>query len=157
MLNRAILMGRLVADPELRHTASNIAVTSFRIAVDRNYTPRGAERQTDFLNIVAWRHTAEFVSKYFRKGSMIALEGSIQARNYTDSQGNNRTAVEIIADQVYFAEGRSNNGGQGAAPQPPADTFAPPAFEEPSKGTTFTVGDIGDFEELDTDDGDLPF
>ena len=153
MLNRVILMGRLVADPELRHTASNIAVTSFRIAVDRNYTSRGAERQTDFINIVAWRNTAEFVSRYFRKGQLVALEGSIQTRSYTHNQGNNRTAFEVVADQVYFAESR-NSGSQTA----PADTFAPPpAFEEPPKGAAFSVGDIGDFEEIDTDDGELPF
>ena len=100
MLNRVVLMGRLVADPELRHTANNVAVTSFRIAVDRNYTPKGAERQTDFINIVTWRNTAEFVSRYFRKGQLVALEGSIQTRSYTDNQGNNRTAFEVVADQV---------------------------------------------------------
>ena len=152
MLNRVVLMGRLVADPELRHTASNIAVTSFRIAVDRNYTPKGAERQTDFISIVTWRNTAEFVSRYFRKGQLVALEGSIQTRTYTDNQGNNRTAFEVVADQVYFAESR-NSSSQGAS-----TSFAPPpAFEEPPKGSSFSVGDIGDFEEIDTDDGELPF
>lgn len=153
MLNRVVLMGRLVADPELRHTANNVAVTTFRIAVDRNYTPKGAERQTDFINIVTWRNTAEFVSRYFRKGQLVALEGSIQTRSYTDNQGNNRTAFEVVADQVYFAESRnssSQNGNQSS--------FAPPpAFEEPPKGASFSVGDIGDFEEIDTDDGELPF
>lgn len=155
MLNRVVLMGRLVADPELRHTASNIAVTTFRIAVDRNYTPKGAERQTDFISIVTWRNTAEFVSRYFRKGQLIALEGSIQTRSYVDNQGNNRSAVEVVADQVYFAESRSSSS-QAAHPAG-ADTFAPPAFDEPPKGTSFTVGDIDDFEEIDTDDGELPF
>ena len=117
MLNRVVLMGRLVADPELRHTANNVAVTTFRIAVDRNYTPKGAERQTDFINIVTWRNTAEFVSRYFRKGQLVALEGSIQTRSYTDNQGNNRTAFEVVADQVYFAESRnssSQNGNQSS-------------------------------------------
>ncbi len=154
MLNRVVLMGRLVADPELRHTANNVAVTSFRIAVDRNYTPKGAERQTDFINIVTWRNTAEFVSRYFRKGQLVALEGSIQTRSYTDNQGNNRTAFEVVADQVYFAESRnssSQGGNQNASFAPP------PAFEEPPKGASFSVGDIGDFEEIDTDDGELPF
>lgn len=154
MLNRVVLMGRLVADPELRHTANNVAVTTFRIAVDRNYTPKGAERQTDFINIVTWRNTAEFVSRYFRKGQLVALEGSIQTRNYTDNQGNNRTAFEVVADQVYFAESRNSGSAQGGS----TGSFAPPpAFEEPPKGTSFSVGDIGDFEEIDTDDGELPF
>lgn len=153
MLNRVVLMGRLVADPELRHTASNVAVTTFRIAVDRNYTPKGAERQTDFVSIVTWRNTAEFVSRYFRKGQLVALEGSIQTRSYTDNQGNNRTAFEVVADQVYFAESK-NSGSQSAS----TGSFAPPpAFDEPPKGASFSVGDIGDFEEIDTDDGELPF
>lgn len=153
MLNRAILMGRLVADPELRHTANNVAVTTFRIAVDRNYTPKGAERQTDFINIVAWRNTADFVSRYFHKGQLVALEGSIQTRSYTDNQGNNRTAFEVVADQVYFAESRNSS-----SQNPSASSFAPPpAFDEPPKGASFSVGDIGDFEEINTDDGLLPF
>ena len=153
MLNKAIVMGRLTADPELRHTANNVAVTTFRIAVDRNYTPKGAERQTDFINIVAWRNTADFVSRYFHKGQLVALEGSIQTRSYTDNQGNNRTAFEVVADQVYFAESRNSS-----SQNPSASSFAPPpAFDEPPKGASFSVGDIGDFEEIDTDDGELPF
>ena len=154
MLNRVVLMGRLVADPELRHTAQNVAVTTFRIAVDRNYTPKGAERQTDFINIVTWRGTAEFVSRYFHKGQLIALEGSIQTRNYTDSQGNNRSAFEVVADQVYFAESRNSNSAQGTAP---SAFTPPPAFEEPPKGASFSVGEVGEFEEIDPDDGELPF
>lgn len=153
MLNKAIVMGRLTADPELRHTANNVAVTTFRIAVDRNYTPKGAERQTDFINIVAWRNTADFVSRYFHKGQLVALEGSIQTRSYTDNQGNNRTAFEVVADQVYFAESRNSS-----SQNPSASSFAPPpAFDEPPKGASFSVGDIGDFEEINTDDGLLPF
>lgn len=153
MLNKTIVMGRLVADPELRHTANNVAVTTFRIAVDRNYTPKGAERQTDFINIVAWRNTADFVSRYFHKGQLVALEGSIQTRSYTDNQGNNRTAFEVVADQVYFAESRNSS-----SQNPSASSFAPPpAFDEPPKGASFSVGDIGDFEEINTDDGLLPF
>ena len=153
MLNKTIVMGRLTADPELRHTANNVAVTTFRIAVDRNYTPKGAERQTDFINIVAWRNTADFVSRSFHKGQLVALEGSIQTRSYTDNQGNNRTAFEVVADQVYFAESRNSS-----SQNPSASSFAPPpAFDEPPKGASFSVGDIGDFEEIDTDDGELPF
>ena len=104
MLNVTVLMGRLVADPELRHTTSDIAVTSFTIAVDRSYVKSGAERQADFIDIVAWRSTAEFVCKYFRKGQLIAVQGSIQTRSYQDKDGNKRKAFEIVADNVHFAE-----------------------------------------------------
>ena len=112
MLNRAILMGRLVADPELRQTPNGVSVCSFRIAVDRNYS-RDRERQTDFIDIVAWRQTAEFVSRYFTKGKMIIIEGSIQTRNYEDKNGNKRTAVEVVADNVQFGESKSASQGSG--------------------------------------------
>ena len=102
MLNVSVLMGRLVADPELRHTPSNVAVTSYTLAVDRSYVKSGADRQTDFIDIVAWRSTAEFISKYFRKGQMMAVQGSIQTRTYTDKDGNKRKAFEILADNVSF-------------------------------------------------------
>lgn len=102
MLNSAIIMGRLTAAPELRTTANGTSVTSFTVAVDRAYARQGEERQTDFISVVAWRGTAEFVSRYFRKGSMIAVQGSIQPRNYEDKNGNKRTAVEIVADKVSF-------------------------------------------------------
>ena len=105
MLNRVILMGRLTADPELRKTASDLSVTSFTLAVDRNYG-KGADRQTDFINCVAWRQTAEFISRYFQKGRMIALEGSLQTRNYEDKTGAKRTAYEVIVDQAYFADSK---------------------------------------------------
>ena len=104
MINTAVIMGRLVADPELRHTPSDLAVTSFTVAVDRAYSRSNAngerERQTDFIDVVAWRSTAEFVCRYFRKGQMIALDGSIQTRTYTDSQGNKRKSTEIVANNV---------------------------------------------------------
>ena len=103
MLNRAILMGRLVADPELRQTPNGVSVTAFRIAVNRTYN----RELTDWIDIVAWRQQAEFVSKYFQKGSMIVVEGSIQTRNYEDKNGNKRTAVEVVADQVHFAESKN--------------------------------------------------
>ena len=102
MLNVAVVMGRLVADPELRHTPSDVAVTSFTLAVDRSYVKSGTERQTDFIDIVAWRGTADFVCKYFRKGQMMAVHGSIQTRTYTDKDGNKRKAFEIVADDVNF-------------------------------------------------------
>lgn len=104
MLNKAILMGRLVADPELRKTPNGVSVTSFRIAVNRTYD----REQTDWIDIVAWRQTADFVCKYFQKGNAIIVEGSIQTRNYEDKNGNKRTAVEVLADHVHFAE--SKNG-----------------------------------------------
>lgn len=109
MLNCAVIMGRLTADPELRTTTSGVSVTSFTVAVDRNYQKQGQERETDFINVVAWRQTAEFVSRYFHKGSMIALQGSIQTRNYEDRNGNKRTAVEIVANSVSFCESKSES------------------------------------------------
>lgn len=101
MINSVIIMGRMTKDPELKTTQSGLSVISFTVAVDRKYQ-KGGERQADFLNVVAWRQTAEFVEKYFHKGSMIAVQGSIQTRKYEDKNGNNRTAVEIVADNVSF-------------------------------------------------------
>lgn len=102
MLNCAIIMGRMVADPELKTTTTGLSVTSFRVAVDRSFKKQGEEQQTDFIDVVAWRQTAEFVTKYFHKGSMIAVQGSIQVRPYEDKNGNKRKAVEIVADNVSF-------------------------------------------------------
>lgn len=131
MLNRAILMGRLTKDPTLRQTPNNVSVVTFTLAVERNYQADKNNKQADFINIVAWRHTAEFVSKYFTKGQLVAAEGSIQTRSYQDKDGNNRTAFEVVADQVYFAEKKNS---EASCP----------------------TGDLSDFEELDADDGDLP-
>lgn len=152
MLNAVCLMGRLVADPELRHTQSQIPVTSFRIAVDRTYQPKGEEqRQADFLDIVAWRGTAEFVCRYFRKGQLIAVQGSIQTRKYTDKDGNNRTAFEIVADNVFFAEPKRDGVSSG----PRYDSQVPPQPTE--SAAAFSTANAGDFEEI-TDDSDmLPF
>ena len=105
MFNLVVLTGRLTADPELKTTQTGISVTSFSIAVSRSYRS-GEEPQTDFINIVAWRKSAEFVAKYFKKGNMIGIEGSIQTRKYTDKNGNSREAVELIADNLYFGESR---------------------------------------------------
>ena len=110
MLNSVCLMGRLGADPELRTTPNGIPVTTFRLAVDRTYQAKGQEKQTDWVDIVAWRSTAEFAAKYFRKGSLMAVQGSLQTRRYTDREGNNRTAVEVVAEHIFFAPG----GGQDA-------------------------------------------
>ena len=161
MLNTAILMGRLVADPELRHTPNDVAVTSFTIAVDRSYVKSGAERQTDFIDIVAWRNTAEFVCRYFRKGQLMAVQGSIQTRNYTDKEGNKRKAVEIVADNVHFAEPKRDNSNNVAAPSVGGynggytNSYAR-AESEPAAPTAYASGNTGDFEEIPTDD-DLPF
>ncbi len=130
MLNRVCLMGRLTRDPELRQTQNGVSVTTFTLAVDRNYQADKSNRQADFINIVAWRHTAEFAEKYFTKGQLVAVEGSIQTRSYQDKDGNSRTAFEVVADQVYFAEKKNTNAAQP---------------------------DISEFEEFDDADGDLPF
>jgi single-strand DNA-binding protein len=108
MLNKVILMGRLTADPELRHTQSNIPVASFTLAVDRGFK-KDNDVNTDFINIVAWRGTAEFVSKWFSKGQLVAVSGRLQVRSYKDKDGNNRTATEVVADEVFFAESKRNN------------------------------------------------
>ena len=110
MLNSVCLMGRLTADPELKSTQSGVSVCSFRIAVDRTYTPKGQEKQTDFINIITWRSTAEFVSRYFRKGQLVAVQGSIQTSQYTDRDGNKRTAFDVVADNVFFAEKKAESG-----------------------------------------------
>lgn len=110
MLNVVALMGRLVADPELKTTQSGNSVCTFRVAVDRGYVPQGEERQADFITVTAWRKTAEFVSKYFQKGSLIAIEGSLQTRQYQDKSGNNRTATEVLASRVSFAGSKASNG-----------------------------------------------
>lgn len=107
MFNLAILTGRLTADPELKTTQSGIVVCSFCIAVDRPYS-KGEEKQTDFINVTAWRSTAEFTSKYFKKGNSIGIEGSIQTRKYTDKDGNNRVAFEVIANKVHFVESKKS-------------------------------------------------
>ncbi|MBR1484008.1 MAG: single-stranded DNA-binding protein [Ruminococcus sp.] len=171
MLNRVILMGRLVADPELKTTGSGLSVTSFRIAVDRNYVKSGEERKADFIDIVCWRQTAEFVCRYFGKGSMIAVEGQLQTRTYQAKDGTNRYVVEVVADNVSFTgERRDNNGGgynnggyqqqyggnsysqqSYSAPAPQAPAYAP---QQPQ--TSYQSGSNSDFQEMPLDD-DLPF
>lgn len=159
MLNVAVIMGRLVADPELRHTPNDISVCSFRVAVDRSYSNKSGERQADFIDVVAWRSTAEFVCRYFTKGQMIAVNGSIQTRSYEDKQGNKRTAVEIVADNVSFCGSKRESGGGGGDygdsyyGRDPGPVSAP-AFKEPA--SAFSSGSNEDFEEILGDD-DLPF
>lgn len=115
MLNVVALMGRLTADPELKTTQSGTSVTSFTVAVERSFARAGEERKADFIDIVCWRNTAEFVCKYFQKGSLIAVDGSIQTRTYQDKNGNNRKAVEILASHVNFAGGKDNGRSFDAA------------------------------------------
>ena len=150
MLNKAILMGRLVADPELRRTQSGVAVVSFRIAVDRNYKSADESQQSaDFIDVVAWRGTAEFVSKWFSKGKMIVVVGSIQSRNWTDKDGNKRYSVEVVAEEVQFGESKKNDsaGAGGGVPQPEYNQSK--SEYKPSSGSDFT--------ELSDDDDELPF
>ena len=155
MLNKVILMGRLVAEPELKTTGSGISVCSFALAVDRNYAKQGTERQTDFINVVAWRQTAEFICRYFAKGQLIALDGSLQSRTYQDRDGNNRSVTEVIADNVYFTGDRrekasSENGSNYSASAQQEQQV------QQNAATTYASGTPEDFEEL-LDDGDLPF
>lgn len=150
MLNSVVLMGRLVADPELKTTSTGVNVTSFSIAVDRDYARQGEARQADFINIVAWRSTADFITKYFRKGQMIAIQGSIQTRSYEDRNGNKRTAFEVIADKVNFCGSKSESGasaGNGQA-RYDAGSAAPAAFQN---------GGSEDFSTLSDSEDDLPF
>lgn len=158
MLNIVAIMGRLVYDPELKTTQQGTSVCSFRIACDRSYTPKGQERQADFIDVVAWRQSAEFVCKYFQKGSMIAIEGSLQTRQYQDKQGNNRTAVEVLANHISFA-------GPKAAEKPAVRDFdqqtknytnEAKAAQNAPQGQQYAQGDADDFIDV-TDDGDLPF
>ena len=155
MLNKVILMGRLVAEPELKTTGSGISVCSFALAVDRNYAKQGTERQTDFINVVAWRQTAEFICRYFAKGQLIALDGSLQSRTYQDRDGNNRSVTEVIADNVYFTGDRrekasSENGSNYSASAQQEQQV------QQNAANTYASGTTEDFEEL-LDDGDLPF
>ena len=155
MLNVAVVMGRLVADPELRHTPNDVAVTSFTLAVDRSYVKSGAERQVDFIDIVAWRNTADFICKYFRKGQMMAVHGSIQTRTYTDNNGAKRKAFEIVADDVNFADSKRDNGGSTASyGNNDYSAARTAAYSEPAPA--YSSGSRSDFEEVLSDD-DLPF
>lgn len=168
MLNKIIIMGRLTRDPELRRTGSGTAVTSFSLAVDRDFKSQNGEKETDFIDVVAWRSTAEFVSKYFTKGRMAVVEGRLQIRDWTDKDGNKRTTAEVVADQVYFGDSKRDGDGGGygnsgyssggysgggyassggySAPAAPA---APSGFGAPAGGDQFA--------ELSDDDGELPF
>ena len=175
MLNHITLMGRLVRDPELRRTGSGVAVASFRIAVDRDYSPKdGGERKADFIDCVAWRQTGEFISKYFTKGRMIVVDGRLEMRDWTDKDGNKRTSAEIVVANAYFGDSKrdSDNGGNayggntyggnayggnnyGGNPYG-GNTYAAPA---PSFGgyAAPAAAPASDFAMLEDDDAQLPF
>ncbi len=169
MLNKVILMGRLTADPELRQTPNGVSTCRFTVACDRNFVPQGGERQADFITVVAWRQTAEFVSRYFAKGRMICVEGNLRTSSYPDKRYPDVThyVMEVYADQVYFAGDKpaQQQGGGNYAPQ----QFAQPQYSQPVQNAqpqfapqqsapapAVSFGDLGDFEEV-IGDGDLPF
>lgn len=136
MLNKIILMGRLTRDPELRRTQSGTAVTSFSLAIDRDFKGQNGEKETDFIDIVAWRATAEFVSKHFTKGRMAVVEGRLQIRDWTDREGQKRRSAEVIADNVYFGDSKRNEL---------TSSYAPTAGSQPQSGDFV---EIGESEEL---------
>lgn len=161
MLNRVILMGRLVSDPELKTTGTGISVTSFRIAVDRSYVKSGEERKADFFDIVCWRNTAEFVCRYFGKGSLIAVEGQLQSRTYQAKDGSNRYVVEVVADNVSFTgERRENAGGYSQQYSSSAPSYGGSQMyqqETPQQApVSYQSGSNADFQDMPLDD-DLPF
>ena len=167
MLNHIVIMGRLTRDPELRRTGSGVAVTSFSLAVDRDFAPKdGGERETDFIDCVAWRQTGEFVSKYFTKGRMAVVSGRLQIRNWNDKDGNKRRSAEVVADNVYFGDskrddqggsssyggnayGGNSYGGGYSAPAPAAGGFG--GYAAPASAPA------SDFAMLEDDDAQLPF
>ena len=152
MLNRIIIMGRLARDPELRHTQAGVAVASFRLAVDRDFKDKATgERATDWIDVVAWRQTGEFVSRYFTKGRMAVVEGRLQMRDWTDKEGNKRTSAEVVADNVYFGDSKRDGGGsyapsQGGYPQSgggyPAPAPAPSPYSAPPRGGGPVLGAV---------------
>ena len=157
MLNVVAIMGRLVADPELRTTPAGHSVCSFRIACDRSYVQQGQERQADFIDIVAWRQQADFVSKHFQKGSMIAVEGRLQTRQYQDKWGSKRTAVEVLANNISFA-GTKRQDSQSAPSyeQQTANHVQQAKAAQNAPQPAYTQGSMDDFAVINDDD-DLPF
>jgi single-strand DNA-binding protein len=148
MINRAILQGRLVADPDLKHTQSGVAVVSFRIAVDRDYKSKDPNAQNcDFINVVAWRSVAEFISRWFGTGSLILVDGRIQVRDYTDNNGNKRNVVEVVAESVNFCGKREGNArGNGTPGGRPQESYAQQTYQQEPQ----------EFQEME-DDGPLPW
>ena len=150
MLNHITIMGRLTRDPELRRTGSGVAVASFTVAVDRDFSPKdGGEKETDFIDCVAWRQTGEFVSKYFTKGRMAVVSGRLQIRSWTDKDGNKRRTAEIVADNVYFGDSKREGDGGSSYAAPAAPSFG--GYSAPAGAPA------SDFAMLDDDDAQLPF
>ena len=147
MLNKIILMGRLTRDPELRRTGSGTAVTSFSLAVDRDFKSQSGEKETDFIDVVAWRNTAEFVSTYFTKGRMAIVEGRLQIRDWTDKDGGKRRSAEVVADNVYFGDTKRDG----------ADNYGAPAYSASAPRASAPMGGHSDFAEIGEEDGELPF
>lgn len=155
MLNHIVLMGRLTRDPELRHTGSGTAVASFTLAVDRDFQSRDSqERAVDFIDIVAWRNTAEFVSRYFTKGRMAVVSGRLQIRNWTDKEGAKRRSAEVVADNIYFGDSKRDNASTGGYAEfgVPSQSGVQSAAPAPSD-----FSPANDFSMLDSSDSDLPF
>ena len=157
MLNHIVIMGRLARDPELRHTQSGTPVASFRLAVDRDFKDKNTgERTTDWIDVVAWRGTAEFVSKYFAKGRMAVVEGRLQIRDWTDREGGKRRSAEVVADNVYFGDSKRDGGGDYGG----SSYGAPPAYGAPAapgRAPAAGFGGGSDFAEIGEEDGELPF
>lgn len=151
MLNHIVIMGRMTRDPELRRTGSGVPVASFTLAVDRDFSSKDGEKETDFIDCVAWRATGEFVSKYFAKGRMACVSGSLQLRDWTDKDGNKRRNAEVIADNVYFADSKTAAENGGSRP-----TAATPAQATPAAAPAATNNYTGNWTNID-DDGELPF
>jgi len=148
MLNHIVIMGRLARDPVLRVTQSQTSVASFTLAVDRDYSgSNGGEKQTDFIDCVAWRQTADFVNKYFKKGSMAVVSGRLQVRTWQDREGGNRRTAEVIVDNIYFGESKRRNDSDSSSDNSYVDTSYEPAPVESTNA----------FSDLTEDDGDLPF
>ena len=158
MLNHIVIMGRLTRDPELRRTGTGVAVASFSLAVDRDFSPRdGGERETDFIDCVAWRQTGEFVSKYFTKGRMAVVSGRLQIRSWTDKDGNKRRTAEVVAENCYFGDSkRDNDGGNAYGGNTYGGAYSAPA---PSFGgySAPAAAPASDFAMLSDDDAQLPF
>lgn len=148
MLNSIVLMGRLTRDPELRHTQSGTSVTSFTLAVDRDFQSKGGEKETDFIDITAWRNTAEFVANYFAKGRMAIVKGRLEIQKYTDRDGNNRQKAVVVADDVYFGDSKKSEGQSGGQ-------SGGQSYNNQGYGGT-AAGSPGGFQEIE-DDGELPF
>ena len=150
MLNKIFIMGRLTRDPELRRTQSGTAVTSFTLAVDRDFKSQSGEKETDFIDVVAWRSTAEFAAKYFTKGRMAIVEGRLQIRPWTDKEGNSRRSAEVVADNIYIGDSNRDSAGDMGG-------YSAPAYTAPAGGYSAPVGGPSGFAEIDEEDGDLPF